>query len=470
MRAPRHGRGRVVNVLAAPLPRLLRGGRARRMGRALPWPVLSLVGFLALIIAGTALLSLPLTTQGEGRASVTDAAFTAVSAVTVTGLTVVDTAGQWNRVGEGVVLGLVQLGGLGIMTSTTFFLVLLGTRIGIRGRALAREDLASPSLAAVRRFVLSIVLFTVVAEAAGFGLLYIHFGRSGPGDEGLWQAGFHAVSAFNNAGFDLLGERGFRQFQSTTWLLLVVAALVIAGGISFSVVANILSVRGFRRLSLNSKVVLAATLLLLAAGFAFVLGTEHGNEATLGPLPWTQRLSSAFFQSVTSRTAGFSTLPTGALLEASLFFIIVLMFIGAAAGSTGGGIKVNTLAVLVSGVVSSLRGRPRNEAFERRIPDEQLRKALTLASLALCLVFTAAMVLIATEGLRFLHSLFLVVSAFATVGLSPVDPSGFTLGGKVLLMAVMVAGKLGSPLLILLLARLDRPSRYDYPEERVNLA
>jgi len=464
---PRH----ITNTLFTPIPRLLRTSRRKRLGHPIPWPFLSLAGFGLLILVGTVLLALPITTESGKGTSLVNAAFTAVSAVTVTGFVVVDTADHWNKIGEATILGLIQLGGLGIMTSATFLMVLVGFRIGIRGRALAREDLGSSGLSSVRRFVLSIVVFTLLIEGAGFGLMYLYFRGEGTTGYAMWQSAFHAVSAFNNSGFDLVGDfKSFTAFSSNYHILLVTAALVILGGIGFAVVANILSVRKLRALSLNTKIVLAGTALLLIAGTGFILGVEHSNSATLGTMSWGEKVLNSFFQSAIARTAGFNTFPTGGLNDSILFFIIVLMFIGAAAGSPGGGIKVNTFAVIASATISSVRGRQGNEAFGRRIPDEQLRKALTLAFMAMTLIVVVTMVMVAVENLRFIHGLFLVVSSFSTVGLSPIDIATLSPAGKAILMAVMFTGKLGIPLLALLLARLDREPLFSYPEERVNLA
>jgi trk system potassium uptake protein TrkH len=423
-----------------------------------------------LILVGTVLLALPISSEGGERTSVVDSSFTAISAVTTTGLAVVDTADHWSKTGESVILGLIQLGGLGVMISATFLMVMVGFRIGMRGRALATEDLGSPGLANVRRFVLFVVAFTLLLEAAGFGLMYLFFGRHGYSEQALWRSAFHSVSAFNNAGLDLSGgSQGFAIYGDAHYLLLVTAALVLAGGISFPVLANLLSFRRFKLLSLTTKLVLLGSGTLVLVGTAFVLGMEHANPGTLGPMPWGEKLTSAFFQSATARTAGFSTTSVAALEDATLFLLVILMFIGAASGSTGGGIKVNTAAVIGSAVASSVVGRQANEVFGRRIPDDQLRMALALAFLALALVAVAAMVLVAAEDLSFIHGLFLVVSGFATVGLSPIDVADLSLAGKVLLMTLMFTGKIGTPLLGLLLVRLGRQQLYDYPEERVNL-
>lgn len=457
--------------LRTPRTSRLRASHRRKLGRAVPWPLLSLAGFGVLILAGAALLALPISTESGNRTSSIDALFTAVSAVTVTGLVVVDTADHWNQFGEGVIMGLIQLGGLGIMTSVTFLMVLVGFRIGLRGRALAREDLAVSGLASVRRFVISIAAFTFVVEGIGFTLFLLRLIRANSLAESAWQAAFQAVSAFNNAGFDIQG--GFRSitgYSGDYYFVLVTAGLVILGGISFAVVANILSARKLRMLSLNSKIVLSATLLLLVVGMVFVLVVERDNPETLGQMSWGHKALNAFFQSVTSRTSGFNTFPTSGMHDSTLFLTIVLMFIGGASGSTSGGIKVNTFAVVAAAVMSSIRGRKGNEAFGRRIPDEQLRKALAVAFLALIFVVIATLVFVEIEEPRFIYSLFMVLSAFATVGLSTIDTSMLSESGKIHLMAVMFIGKLGIPLLGLLLARLDRQPHFDYPEERVNLA
>ncbi|MCI0437787.1 MAG: Trk family potassium uptake protein [Chloroflexi bacterium] len=466
-------RSRVISTLSSPLPQVLRGSRRRELSRPIPWPVLSVVGFTVIMAVGAALLSLPMSSVDGRPTPFIDAAFTAVSAVTVTGLTVVDTADHWTGFGRWLILGLIQIGGLGFMTATTIFVVLLGFHIGVRGRALAQEDLASSNLSSVRRFVLSVAAFMLIAEALGFGLLYIHFRTEGNTGFAVTQAVFHSVSAFNNAGFDIRGGfRGLTEFSGNYLVVLVVAALIILGGIGFATVSsvvNLLHIRRQARLSLNAKVVLMGTLILLVSGTVVVLGIEYDDPATLGPMSWGDKALNSFFLSVSARTAGYNTFATSSLMSSTLFFVTILMFIGTAAGSTGGGVKVNTFTLIVLAVVSSLRGHRGNEAFGRRIPDNLLQKALTIVFLAMAFIAVVTMVLITLDDLDFLEGLFLTVSASATVGLATVDPGTLSAPSKALLMVSMFVGKLGIPLLVLTLARLEREKLFDYPEEGVSL-
>jgi len=429
-------------------------------------------GFAGMILVGTLLLLLPWATRSGQSPGLLPALFTATSAVTVTGLTVVDTGGYWSPFGQGVILTLIQLGGLGFMTSSTLLLLLLGRRVTLRERLLIREAMGrSPTAGGMVRLVRRIILLTVVVEAAGAVYFAWRFASYYPVGAALWNGLFHSISAFNNAGFSLIrGGRSFMEFQTDAPLLLGVAALVILGGISYTLLADVASYRRFRRLTVDSRIVLVATGVLLAGGTALLLLTEASNPQTLGPLSWPFKLVNAFFHAVVPRTAGFSSLPISGMTEVSLFFIMILMFIGAASGSTGGGIKINTVGILVAMVWSTLRGRPHAEAFGRELMDDQLHRALLLVALGLSMVLMVALGLSLVYSRPFTDLLFESFSAFSTVGLSRGVTPALPALGQLLIILTMFVGRLGPLTLALSLTQRQQQRRlYRYAQEAVKI-
>jgi trk system potassium uptake protein TrkH len=259
------------------------------------------------------------------------------------------------------------------------------------------------------------------------------------------------------------------QYQTDTLVVLVTAALAILGGISFIVIADVFGIRRFGRLSLDTKIVLITTASLLVVGTAVILITEHSGSATLGSLPWPQKVMNAFFQSVTARTAGFTTIDNARLADYSLFFLMILMFIGGVTGSTAGGIKVNTFGMIAATIWSSIRGRQHAGAFGRRFKTEQINRALAVAATFLGLVIVVVLILTMTEDFRFLNLFYETVSAFGTVGLSTGITPGLSLAGKLIITATMFAGRVGPVLLALWLVRQQRPPRYTYPEDEIRI-
>ncbi|MCD6358529.1 MAG: Trk family potassium uptake protein, partial [Dehalococcoidia bacterium] len=319
-------------------------------------PMILVYGFAGLIAIGSVLLMLPMASRtGQATLSV-DAVFTATSAVCVTGLVVLDTGTYWSSFGQGVILVLIQLGGFGFMASATLLFMMLGQKVGLRERLLVRESMGTANLGGLVTLVKRIALFTLVTEAIGAAIFYFHFSSSYPVRTAVWKAVFQSISAFNNAGFDIWGNfRSLLDYQGDTLVMLVTAALIFLGGISFIVLADVFTVRRFSRLALDSKLVLVTTGSLLVLGMVVILFTELGNPDTLGGLPFPQKLLVAFFHSVTARTAGFSAIDMSEVADYSLLFIMFLMFVGGASGSTAGGIKVGTLGVLLATIWSSIR-------------------------------------------------------------------------------------------------------------------
>ena len=435
-----------------------------------PWLVL-IVGFAVLIGLGTALLLLPISTVPGRTTGLLTALFTATSAVCVTGLGLVDTATHWTPFGHLVILALIQVGGFGFMTGSTLILLLLvGRRTGLRDRLLVQASTGA-ELGSVTSLVRRVAVFTVAAEVAGALVLAVAFLRRGiDAPQAAWWGVFHAVSAFNNAGFDLVGEfRSLAPFAADPFVLVPIGLLIVLGGTGFAIVGDVVAKRRWNRLALETKIVLLTTVALIVGGAVSIGIFEWENPATLGAMPIGQRPLNALFESVTLRTAGFSALPTGQLAEASLFVVMALMFIGGASGSTAGGIKVNTFSVLLVAIVSTARGRPSAEAFGRRIPHVLIYRALSVALLSIAVLFLVALGLELTSGGTFVQVLFEAVSAVGTVGASTGITPQLGDAGKLLLVGAMFVGRLGTLTLVLALTSRQRPTSHRPAVETIRI-
>lgn len=443
-----------------------------RRRRPLPAPLALVLGFATLIAIGTFLLALPVSSASGQSTPLLDALFTATSAVCVTGLVVVDTATHWSGFGQTVILLLIQAGGFGFMTGSTLLLLLVVRgRTRLRDRVVVSESIGGGALGDVPRLIRRIAIFTLLAETAGAVLLTLAFaGQQGTGPNPLWFGIFHAVSAFNNAGFDVTGEfRSLTGFAGDYLVLAVHGGLIILGGLGYAIVADVAGKRRWRRLALETKIVLATTVVLLVGGAALVAALEWNNAATLGAMPEGERIVNAAFKSVTARTAGFNSIDNAALLAPAAIVVMGLMFIGAASGSTGGGIKVNTFSVLLVAVLSTAQGRPSAEAFGRRIPHIVIYRALSIVLLAIAFHFLAVLAIEAITGINLLDVLFEVVSAFATVGLSRNLTPTLPDPALVVLILAMFVGRLGPLTVVLALATRSRPVAYRHAVESVRI-
>jgi trk system potassium uptake protein TrkH len=439
-------------------------------------PIATVVyGFAGIIALGTILLMLPVSSEPGQSTSFIDALFTATSAVCVTGLVVVDTGTHYSLFGEGVIMAMMQIGGFGIMTGGTFLLVSLGRRVGLREKLIVGESMGMDRLGGLVPLVMGIMVFTIVAEGLGMVIFYIRFSVDYPPSTAAWISVFHAVSAFNNAGFDIFGVDAFGNslslagYQSDPLVVLATAGLIILGGISFIVVLDVFRSRGARRLALDSKLVLFTTAMLLAVGMIVILAMEYNNPGTLGPMTWSQKVLDAFFHSVTPRTAGFAVINIGAMAVYTLFFVIMLMFIGGASGSTAGGVKVNTFGMLAATVWSTIKGSEHAGAYGREFKTQQIHRALTVVMLSIGLVGIVILALIVTEGAPFIDVLFETVSAFGTVGLSTGITQGLTTAGKAIIVFTMFAGRLGPLTLALSLVQRQQRTMYRYPQDDVRI-
>lgn len=440
-----------------------------------PSQVLAL-GFALMILAGTVLLALPIAHEPGQQLSLVDALFMATSAVCVTGLAVVDVASTFSTFGEIVIMLLIQAGGFGIMSLSTMMFLVTGRRIGLQERLMMQEALGSFSIAGVVKMTRTIIATTLVIEAVGAVLLALRFLAYFPPGKALYFGVFHAISAFNNAGLDLTSH-SLRIFNRDPFILLVVAALVLLGGIGFIVMQDIWRQRRWERFALQTKIVLVVTGGLLVAGTLLILALEYSNPATLGPLPLTDKLFNAFFTSVTFRTAGFESISMGKMAYAALLVAIVLMYIGGSPGGTGGGIKTTTFAVIILAVRATVRGTEEIQVMGRRLPRELLDRAIATAAMALVLIVVVGGVLLVTEShvvsdptnpVTIADVLFEGTSAFATVGLTTGVTPHLSIPGRLLIALTMYIGRIGPLTAAVALAQRRRERAHiDYPEERV---
>lgn len=434
------------------------------------------VGFALLILIGTVLLALPVSHAPGQRVALSDAFFMATSAVCVTGLAVVDVSTTFSTFGEIVILLLVQAGGLGIMSLSAMMFLLTGRRIGLQERLMMQEALGFFSIAGVVRLTRTIITATLAVEAVGAALLFLRFRAYYPTGQALYFGIFHAVTAFNNAGFDLTSH-SLRLFQRDPAVLLVIAGLILMGGMGFVVLQDMWRQIRWERFSLQTKLVLVVTGLLVGAATLLVLALEYANPATLGALPFPEKLLNAFFTAVTFRTAGFESIPTASMAHAALLVAMVLMFIGGSPGGTGGGIRTTTFAVIFLAVRSTVRGAADIQAMGRRLPRELLDRAIAIAAMALAVIIVVGGLLLVTErhlvaepGNPFTVAdvLFESTSAFTTMGLSTGVTPHLSLPGRLLLTLTMYVGRIGPLTAAVALAQRRRERVHiDYPEERV---
>jgi trk/ktr system potassium uptake protein len=435
--------------------------------------VLSFAGF---IFFGTLLLMLPAAAETT-PIDMVDALFTATSAVCVTGLTVVDTGETFSLFGEIVIALLIQTGGLGIMTLSTFFLLLAGRRLGLTGQFLIQDTFTFSRERPPGSILKDVILFCIVAEGFGMVLLFFCFLPGNGAGQAFYLSFFHAISAFCNAGFSLFSD-SFSGYRDNWGANLVICLLIIAGGLGFLVLSEIRRQiasphRVWARFSLHSKIVITTTGALLVSGTLMIAFMEWDN--TLAPLSLPHRFLASFFHSVNARTSGFNTLPVGHMANETFFVIIMLMYIGASPGSCGGGIKTTTFAALVVAGLSRLRGHDRPQMFKRSLPLASLGKAFSVVMISTLVICIGLMALLMTEigdishpesrG-QFLELFFEIVSAFGTVGLSTGVTAGLSDAGKTIITIMMFVGRLG-PLVIGIAVSRPITDRYHYAEESI---
>ena len=424
-------------------------------------------GFLALVAGGTALLMLPWSTNRG--ISFVDAFFVATSCGTVTGLSTVDIPGTFTHFGEIVMMVLIQLGGLGIMTVTTLAALLVGQRVGFRSLLTVQEETESAgSPRNTLRLLFQIARITFAVELLGAVALSIGFVGVGFGiGEGIFQGIFHAIMAFCNAGFPTLPGDDLTSYAGNWLIVGALACVITLGGLGFPVLVDLYRYGDDRRLSVHSRVVLITSAILVAVGFLSVVLLEWTNPNTLGGESLNTKAAISLFQGVTPRTAGFSTVDYPEMREPTLLIQVVLMFVGTAPTSTGGGIKVTTLALVAFIVVAQVRGQDRITLFWRTLPRPLVARALSVLALASLLVLLSTLALMVSDGLELLPALFEVTSAFGTVGLTLDVTCNLSTFGKVLISVIMFLGRVGPITFIVALAARQRTPRYKYPEEDI---
>jgi trk system potassium uptake protein len=431
------------------------------------------VVFLSVILLGSLLLMTPFASTGRAVRFI-DALFTMTSAVCDTGLIVLDTPKDFTIFGQLVILAGIQLGGLGYSTLATLLLLAVGRRIGLRQRMMMMEVLSTLSMEGLVRFVKIIVVITLLVEAAGASLLAIRFASDMEPLRAIYLGIFHAVSAFNNAGFSLFSGN-LTPYRSDLLVNLTISLLIILGGIGFLVFRDILdNFHGERvRFSTHTKLAVLVTGLLIVGGTAGIWGFEIHNNRTLGGLPPGEQIMVAYFHSVSARTAGFNTVDLSLMSRPALSLLILLMLVGGSPGSTAGGIKTTTFGIIVASIWGTLKGRTDVMMFHRRIPQEIVAKSFILAALAWGLVTGFTMVLSYSESQEFLRILFEVASAAGTVGLSTGNggvlsfSALFSEFGKCIIIVTMFIGRLGPLALGLFAVRTHKELRYRYAEARV---
>lgn len=431
-------------------------------------PKILILGFAIIILIGTLLLSLSVSTTDHRGLSWLNALFTATSATCVTGLVVVDTGTTFSFFGQIVILSLIQIGGLGFMTFATLFALLIGRKISLKERLLLQEAFNVVSPQGVVRLVKTVFLFTVLTEGLGAILLSIRFSFDMPISRAIYYGIFHSISNFNNAGFDLFGEfRSLTGYVEDPVVTLVISSLIILGGIGFIVVHDFLEHKSFQKFSLHSKVVLCTTFSLIILGTIFIFWLEFYNQKTLGPLSFSGKVLASLFQSVTARTAGANTLSIGDLSDSTIFLIIILMFIGASPGSTGGGIKTTTFVTLLGAAWSQVKGKQDVVFFRQRLVPTTIYKAITVSLIGFIVVILVTMILSITEAeTNFLVILFEATSAFGTVGLSMGLTPDLSTFGKILIALTMFIGRLGPLTIAIALTHKQDKEFYRYPKGR----
>ena len=425
------------------------------------------LGFGSLILSGTILFMLPIATYEKGHGlSFIDALFEATSAVCVTGLAVVDTGTTFTLFGEIVLLCLIQIGGWGFMTTGIFMFIILGKKIGLKERLLLQDSLNVFSLAGVVQLVKRIILITFIVELIGAVFLAVRWSFEMPLGKAIYYGIFHSISAFNNAGFGL-EPNNLSKWVGDPTVNIVITLLFITGGIGFTVILELFHKRSIQKLSLHSKVALLMTLILIIVGPLMIFISEYNNPETFGSLSLGEKLWASYFQGVVTRTAGFNTIDIGAMNLSSLVFMMALMFIGASSGSTGGGIKVTTFAIIIFAFWTVVTNRTDVNIFKRRISWELVNKSLSIVVAGIFFIFLIFFLLTFTENADMSKLLFETISAFGTVGLSANFTPHLSPLGRILITIMMFIGRLGPLTMAFALLNTRKDAKVRYAEEKI---
>jgi trk system potassium uptake protein len=432
-------------------------------------PKILALGFVVIILLGTVLLSLPSATKDSQGLPFVDALFTATSATCVTGLVVVDTGDTFSTFGQLVILGLIQIGGLGFMSIATMVAIIMGRKVTLKERLLLQASWNDFTMGRIVKVVKEIILFTVVIQIVGATILTLRFSTEWSLGKASYFGLFHAISNFNNAGFDLMGGfAGFTSYVQDPIVNITLMSLIVFGGLGFIVLKELVAYRVERKLSLHSKMVLSLSAGFILVGAILLFIFEYHNPKSLQLLSGEGKILGALYQSISSRTAGSNTLNISDLTQTSILVLLVLMFIGASPGSTGGGIKTTTFAVLIGGIIAQIKGKEDVTFFGRRLLPGTLSKAWTVAASSLIFILVVTMVLTITEpGKDLLVLLFEATSAFATVGLSLGLTPELSVLGKIAIIITMYVGRLGPLTIALAVILRKKENHYRLPPGKI---
>lgn len=436
-------------------------------------------GFLAAILLGSVLLTLPISSRDGNATHYVDALFTSTTSICVTGLTTVTTIEHWNWFGQLVILLLIQFGGLGVITFTTSILLILHKRITLKERILIQDAYNLNTLGGLVKLTIKIIKGTLLVEGIGAIFFAFKFVPEFGFILGLWKSVFHSVSAFCNAGIDLIGPDSFSPYVGSPIINLTTMCLIVAGGIGFPVWWDLLKVikkaikdklnvrQAFKKLELHSKLAITMTFVLITGGAIILLLLEYNNSKTIGNLPFGQKVMASFFQSITTRTAGYFTISQQDLRNPSAFLCILLMFVGGSPSGTAGGIKTVTLMVIIFTTISVIRGKHDVEVFNRKITSEYYRKALAITCFSSFILVFSTIMLSIFENVNFIDILYETTSAIGTVGLTRGLTPNLSIMGKIVIIITMYLGRIGPITLALMFTQKIKGKERSLPEEQI---
>lgn len=421
--------------------------RSIHRSRAISPTKIIALAFAGIIFLGAVLLSLPVASRSGVGCGFRPALFTATSATCVTGLVLYDTWTQWSGFGQVVIISLIELGGLGFMSAASVVVFLLRRKIGLKQRMVMAQALSLTDMEGIVRLQKLVIFGSLGMQAAGAAVLTVHFLPDFGLKTALKWGAFHAISAFCNAGFDILGcitpGVSLMEFQSDPVVLVTLGTLVIFGGLGFLVWQEVVTVRNFRKFSVYTKLVLLSSVALLVGGTILLCALEWNNPATLGPMSLGDKILNGYFQAVTVRTAGFAAIDQAGLSDAGKAVSIALMLVGGASGSTAGGAKMVTMVVLLLFVAARARGRESVCVFKRTIPNSQVMDAMTIVAILTGLAMFGTVFITATSPVGFTDALFEAVSALATVGITAGATTRLSVAAQILMMVYMYFGRVG---------------------------
>lgn len=407
-----------------------------------------LIGFLAIILAGSVLLCLPISSADGKVVSYVDALFTATTATCVTGLVTVPTVSTWSIFGQVIILLLIQIGGLGVITIAASIMMMLGKRIGIGNRILIQDSFNLNSLSGIVKFIKKVIIGTLIIEGIG-ALLYMTVFVPDFGIKGIWISVFNSVSAFCNAGIDIISENSLCDYALNPVINLTTSFLIISGGIGFVVWWDVIEIiknkkrRHLRFLSLHSKIAISATAVLIVVGTILFFIFEYNNPLTMQSYSLIEKVEASFFQSVTTRTAGFATIPQENFTNASSIVSLLLMFIGGSPVGTAGGIKTVTFVIILATAASVIKNKRTIDVFNRQISEKSIKKAIAVFATSFSVMTLSTILLSAASNADFLDVLYETVSATATVGLTRNFTASLNTVGKIIIIATMYFGRVG---------------------------